>query len=437
MTAPVNRRGLLASGIGLTASFLTDSAAAQETPQPRLPWSMFKSTPDAARFLDALNQMQRNTDASDPSSWLFWGNVHQFECPHGRPYFLAWHRGYLALFEAKLRELSGAQLRLPYWDYYTDHEIPEDFKTGGAANPLFMQRQNNSVRGALTTAPFATDVTRFEHGAARSFEALLEGKPHNQVHNLIGRTMATFQSPKDPIFWLHHANIDRLWSAWVGAGHAVPASGHSYWAGAHVYGDGIEISRDLTRETVSLGYRYFNEDIPAPIDDTAPVRPGRAPGQEGQIQSSPNQRSRRPIALDNRSFTVGARIDGAFAANSPERALDLVLDDVRLTEAGADGGFFYEIYANLPDFRDIEAQSAQHLIARLGAFEIATATHVHSGHEGHASGARIVLPAGDVLRGLTDEALGNLNISFVRVSGENAPRGTAIEIGDFSLSPSL
>ena len=30
--------------------------------------------------------------------------------------------------------------------------------------------------------------------------------------------MGTFQSPRDPIFWLHHCNIDRLWQEWNEAG---------------------------------------------------------------------------------------------------------------------------------------------------------------------------------------------------------------------------
>jgi hypothetical protein len=45
----------------------------------------------------------------------------------------------------------------------------------------------------------------------------LEGQPHNNVHNSVGTPygfMGDFMSPVDPAFWLHHANVDRLWWRW-------------------------------------------------------------------------------------------------------------------------------------------------------------------------------------------------------------------------------
>jgi tyrosinase len=55
--------------------------------------------------------------------------------------------------------------------------------------------------------------------------SVLEGQPHNLVHNCIGGVgaidpgpygnMTNFLSPVDPIFFLHHANIDRLWDVWT------------------------------------------------------------------------------------------------------------------------------------------------------------------------------------------------------------------------------
>ena len=45
------------------------------------------------------------------------------------------------------------------------------------------------------------------------FQSELEGA-HNNVHNAVGGQMAQANSPADPLFWLHHSNMDRIWSAW-------------------------------------------------------------------------------------------------------------------------------------------------------------------------------------------------------------------------------
>jgi tyrosinase len=55
--------------------------------------------------------------------------------------------------------------------------------------------------------------------------SLLEALPHNKVHNYIGGVgsidpgpygnMTNFLSPVDPIFFLHHSNVDRLWDVWT------------------------------------------------------------------------------------------------------------------------------------------------------------------------------------------------------------------------------
>ncbi len=37
---------------------------------------------------------------------------------------------------------------------------------------------------------------------------------HNRVHVWVGGQMATGVSPNDPVFWLHHAFVDKLWADW-------------------------------------------------------------------------------------------------------------------------------------------------------------------------------------------------------------------------------
>jgi tyrosinase len=48
-----------------------------------------------------------------------------------------------------------------------------------------------------------------------SASGILESQPHNLVHNDVGGFMEDFLSPVDPIFFLHHSNIDRIWDVWT------------------------------------------------------------------------------------------------------------------------------------------------------------------------------------------------------------------------------
>lgn len=72
----------------------------------------------------------------------------------------------------------------------------------------------------LTAALQPTDFVGFAssrapaHSIARG-SGVLESQPHNLVHNNIGGFMGDFMSPTDPIFFLHHANIDRVWDVWT------------------------------------------------------------------------------------------------------------------------------------------------------------------------------------------------------------------------------
>ncbi|HMF07107.1 MAG TPA: tyrosinase family protein, partial [Methylocella sp.] len=86
------------------------------------------------------------------------------------------------------------------------------------------------VRSALDDFPFAGDTTGggapgFASGkvgqhSARGGKGILESQPHDNVHGAMGGAsgqafMVSFLSPVDPIFFLHHANLDRLWDVWT------------------------------------------------------------------------------------------------------------------------------------------------------------------------------------------------------------------------------
>jgi hypothetical protein len=76
---------------------------------------------------------------------------------------------------------------------------------------------NNGVRlGPFHSAEQLSQIVY----ASSSYEQLRRGieyAPVGTVHNSVGGDMATYYAPNDPLFWLHAAFVDKLWSDWQAA----------------------------------------------------------------------------------------------------------------------------------------------------------------------------------------------------------------------------
>ena len=144
--------------------------------------------------------------------------------PVGYQRFLPWHRAYLIVFERELRGINPA-LSVPYWDWNADGGRLEGFPD--PADSLFPEesrwRRNPGARpGEPRRGRRASWFTR-EADIQRAIRTLnnyddftrwLERHPHNFGHVWIGGDMNTMSSPRDPAFWFHHAQVDRLWTLW-------------------------------------------------------------------------------------------------------------------------------------------------------------------------------------------------------------------------------
>jgi Common central domain of tyrosinase len=161
--------------------------------------------------------------------------------------FLLWHRMYTWYLEKIVRELSGKKdFALPYWNYGSKND---------ADNTMATQMQNQSgslyeaARYSILNAgkPMLADQveqvqlalkelqTNPSFGGKAGFSKKLEGAPHGYMHNLIGGgyanpsetyyneiyqknmsgLMANVPSAGfDPVFWLHHSMVDRIWESW-------------------------------------------------------------------------------------------------------------------------------------------------------------------------------------------------------------------------------
>lgn len=192
--------------------------------------------------------------------WDWFVRAHVAAAPqaHRHPTFLPWHRKFLRQLELEIQQaIAKPDFALPYWDWAADAALP-DPKQAVIWQPDFMGGDGSPVstgpfrRGQWETYPDGTtggylrrnmgrgvaslpdqrqvetvmlqtiyDSSPWRMSAHKSFRNWLEGwKPgrgpamHNQVHVWVGGSMLPMQSPNDPVFFLHHCNVDRIWASW-------------------------------------------------------------------------------------------------------------------------------------------------------------------------------------------------------------------------------
>lgn len=285
------------------------------------------------RYQAAIHGLARpdgSPDRTDPQ----WSN-----CQHGSWFFLPWHRMYLLAFERVVQHfLDDDQWALPYW-YAVDPDRPERsvlppaFLESTGGNDLHTEhRSMRTNRGdplsdideltptlvtALNATPFFTvDGTDTFGGGHRTDPAynggeqgLLEDVPHGSVHALVGNDydprhgpgpvrrgwMGSFSTAAlDPVFWLHHANVDRLWQMWLDADptHRNPLT-DTAWADTRFSfpnpAGGAPLSWTVGEvvDTVALGYRYDTVSPPTGVLVPLPVGPRRRGEPVDRAQPGP------------------------------------------------------------------------------------------------------------------------------------------------------
>ena len=183
---------------------------------------------DLATFRTVVGLMKQS------GQWEAWAKIHHDFCPHNNWFFLPWHRWYLFYFEENCREVLrqnklSADFSLPYWNWPENNGVVPDAFWGGG-NPLnnstryvskgyLLPMETNSAE-VIQNIMAVDDFLIFGSGRSASprdfgTTGQMEGTPHNTVHAQLGGDMGTFASPLDPIFWVHHSNVDRLWSEWA------------------------------------------------------------------------------------------------------------------------------------------------------------------------------------------------------------------------------
>jgi tyrosinase len=257
---------------------------------------MSANDPDLAAYRRAVAAMKA-LPASDPRNWNRFAAIHASFCPHGNWYFLPWHRAYLVALENIVRDLSDKpDFALPYWDWSAERQLPPAFGAGNPrTNPLNHPRPEFSPGEALPddmvsqqvisrilASPdfeaFGSARPRGQNSAGAQWQRRLgartelEFNPHDGVHGSLGGDMAQIgPAPRDPIFYLHHSNVDRIWAMWNARGNA--NSPEPMWRNFVFNRNFINADRSPWNVSVNnlqspaaLGYRYDSDDGPFAAD---------------------------------------------------------------------------------------------------------------------------------------------------------------------------
>ncbi|MFB6559855.1 tyrosinase family protein [Streptomyces sp. NPDC056400] len=420
-------------------------------------WTLPEDDLTLAHYAAAVTEMKAR-DADDPTSWAYQAAIHGTaetppkalwnSCKHGSWYFLSWHRMYLWFFERIVRaavvDLGGpADWALPFWDYDADPSqarIPPAFREEeGGANPLFAERAHRLNLGAplpfeITSPAYALGRTQFvgeaEFGggitpdgdAFWNRDGAVESTPHNAVHSHIGRWMGrTDTAALDPIFWLHHANIDRLWYTWASRpGHDNPTDPR-WITQEYQFFDADGSERRLAASAIvdiagQLGYTY-ESPVPVPAPPPAPPPSPPPPPVPEASMSSPNESgpvppkrremagaSQQTVQLVGRAVSVTVPIDQrttrslgtALGVPAPEadRHVYLNVEDI---EGEQNPDTVYGIYVSLPDGASRELAES-HRVGNLSFFGIERAQDPRG--DEHPHGLRVTVEITPLVRRL-------------------------------------
>jgi tyrosinase len=429
------------------------------------------------------------------------------QCQHGSWYFLPWHRGYLLAFEANIRDavvrLKGPKdWALPYWNYFkpNQNKLPPafaspDWPDGKGNNPLYVSQRygpNNDrdvfvpVDQVNLEALSDPDFAGVSSGGSPGFGGVdtgfahsghvhggIETQPHDWVHGLVGggdpqdpQSPGLMSDPDtaglDPIFWLHHANIDRLWEVW----RRNPP--------AHV----DPTDQKWIKGPASIGQRIFSMPMPGgtpwdyvpgdmadlaeldyAYDDYSPPEPVAQPGQrltrlgvtaaavgapsggtavsgKTSVELVGANREALPIGADGARTTVqldtGVRrkMAATLAAPTPTAAPDRVFLNLENVRGSADATAF-QVYVDLPDGAN-PADHPERLAGSIALFGVRKASLADGEHAGN--GLTYVLEITRIIDTLHLSHSLNVNTLDVRiVPARPVPAGAQITIGRVSI----
>ncbi|MFG2226323.1 tyrosinase family protein [Streptomyces sp. NPDC048644] len=352
--------------------------------------------------------------------------------------------------EEKITPDPSTTWALPYWNYaldapdpnpvedFTSRALPEAFRTPKmpshpegddltADNPLYLSdaqvlrpdfwnipHRALDKNSAFEVLPY-TDINPFRAMSQTVFSAThsrqtdqpsfgseisytsmihfrrgfgeLENVPHNQVHGGVGGWMgAVAGAARDPIFWLHHSNIDRLWSGWLSKDNLNPD--HTSWLDQQFifFDENGQIQRPTSRDFLGIDPRdYAYEALtegagtrPAVVPPAPVTRAGErvlAAANPRQVLSvhGPTEVSLEPVGDAGRSMRA------MVAGHAPETGLILTVHGVR---TDVPPGTPFHVFLN-GHGGELDPSGPYFVgwISFFGAADVDGSLHDHGGHD--------------------------------------------------------
>ena len=415
---------------------------------------------------------------TDATSWYNYAAIHEIasndpniskvpasiqalwhQCHKNESLFFLWHRAYVAALEKLFQAaVSDTTFRLPYWDWYTDPALPAIFRSEyytsngkQKKNPLYVSARNSGVNaGADIWTPFVT--TDYGNASFNDFQTTLNSGEHGTMHVAIGtkKNMGNkATAARDPIFFLHHTNVDRLLMAWLSVNPSThtPPSSYSAWD-PNVYrfpvaGGGVAtptVEQLALGSMEAMGYNYESTSPPV-IAQAVPASPGTTTGtaSTARVMSDGTNVLTSSTSLSIGSdVTVGLTMSDANASatrslsssastGTSSGAVEIVLDNVSLQNL-PEGLLSYQLFLNLPRSPSRSERIRDYFVGNISLFMLG---HMGADHPGMAHKATLRF---DVSR-LVGRALAGsrtLKLSFVAVlsPGAASPAGTVLKIAE-------
>jgi tyrosinase len=175
----------------------------------------------------------------------------------GAQRFLPWHRVFLDQVETALRRIHP-DVTIPYWDWTADQKVPdwiaETLPTVVVPGPMggvvHVTRSPGDEKALQEITSPISEVMKSD-----TFDTFVEGLEsiHDAVHMWVGATMSDLTTAAaDPLFYMHHANVDRLWWNW----HQDYPNQNPTLRGDNAVMDPWRVTEPTTRNIANFHYSY-------------------------------------------------------------------------------------------------------------------------------------------------------------------------------------